>query len=114
MNALLEWKVKMENKKIKLKEGVIMAGLKLPMQKVLIEANYLWTVMGKDLVIASALDGEHSAGSYHYYGYALDFRTTHLTQDQALQLVKQLKEVLPSAYTVIWHKTHIHVQFNME
>lgn len=97
---------------MKIKKGVIMAGLQLPMQQVLIHANYLWKVAGKELVVTSALDGTHSAGSYHYYGYALDFRTYYFTRAKALELVQELKKLLPSQYTVIWHKTHIHVQFN--
>lgn len=97
---------------MKIKKGVIMAGLQLPMRRVLMEAELLWKTAGKELVVTSALEGTHMAGSYHYYGYALDFRTHYFTKEKALELVRALRFVLSDQYTVVWHSTHIHVQYN--
>jgi hypothetical protein len=64
------------------------------------------------LVVTSGTDGTHSAGSLHYYGYALDVRTRFLTEDEKKQVVEQLRNDLQSDYHVIEHSTHIHVEYD--
>jgi len=97
---------------MKIKDGVIMAGLKLPMRKVLKEADKLWKENGEELVVTSALDGTHSAGSYHYFGYALDFRTRYFLSGKAKIIAGKLQQKLGNKYFVIFEGNHIHVQFN--
>lgn len=105
---------------MKIKDGVIMQGLQLEMRTVLQKADALWKKHGKELVITSALDGTHSAGSYHYFGYALDFRTRYffdnVPQEQGqrtvMEIVKDLQAQLGDKYTVLFESTHIHVQYN--
>ncbi len=97
---------------MKIKEGVILAGLKLPMRKVLKTANKIWANHGQELVVTSGLDGTHSAGSYHYYGYAVDLRTRYFDEDRKSLIASELKKRLGGMYTVVLEKTHIHVQFN--
>jgi len=99
---------------MKIKEGVIMQGLQLPMRKVLKKAALLWRNQREELVITSALDGTHSAGSYHYYGYALDLRTRYFTTTVSAELAKTLQFQLGEAYTVLFEGNHIHVQFNKD
>jgi len=109
--------------RLKIKNGVIMQGLQVAMQPVLIEAAQLWDEEGEQLVVTSALDGEHSPGSLHYYGYALDFRTRYFDDRVAVRAARMLQERLNSTsllgdvdthglYTVIFERTHIHVQYN--
>lgn len=95
---------------MKIKDGVILNGLSLKMRIVLITAELIWQEYGKELVITSALDGEHKAGSLHYYGYALDFRTRYFTDAESLEVYNKLKDILPGNYIVIKHSTHIHVE----
>jgi len=97
---------------MKIKQNVIMPGLKLPMQTVLKEAEKLWKKHGQELVVTSALDGTHSAGSYHYYGYALDFRTRYFNKETAQEIANELQEILGRNYTVLFEGNHTHVQFN--
>jgi len=97
---------------MKIKSGVIMQGLKLPMRKVLKEADKLWKENGKELVVTSALDGTHSAGSYHYFGYALDFRTRYFLAGRSKIIAGKLQQKLGNKYFVIFEGNHIHVQFN--
>lgn len=99
---------------MKIKFGVRMAGLQLPMRKVLKEAEKLWKEHGKELVVTAALDGTHSAGSYHYYGYALDFRTRYFSKQKARLIAEKLKKILGQKYTVVFEGNHIHVQFNAD
>lgn len=97
---------------MQIKEGVQMAGLQIEMRKVLKAADKIWRQYGEELVITSALDGTHSAGSYHYFGYALDFRSRYFRAEIKSAVTSMLQMVLGSKYTVINETTHIHVQYN--
>lgn len=96
---------------MKKKRGVITAGLQIEMRPVLILVENLWKALGKEAVITSALDGMHSAGSLHYYGYALDFRIWGIAKNDLSTIVANLQKELGSKYDVILHKTHIHVEY---
>lgn len=97
-----------------IKEGVIMTGLQIQMRAVLKHANIIWKGKGHELVITSALDGTHSAGSYHYFGYALDLRNRYFNTIQKKEVVRMLKDALGPDYTVIGEHTHVHVQYNAD
>ena len=87
-------------------------------------ADWIWKDLGQECVITSGTeatkDGDliHSAGSLHYSGLALDFRTRYFNDGgdkAAYELEKALNDVnrgLDSGkFEVIQHKTHIHVEF---
>lgn len=87
-------------------------------------ADLIWKDLGQECVITSGTeatkDGDliHSAGSLHYSGLALDFRTRYFNDKgdkAAYELEKALNDVnrgLDSGrFEVIQHKTHIHVEF---
>ena len=100
------------------KSNVVMAGLKIEMRPVLRAAWGVWWEHGQQLVVTSALDGEHASDTYHFYGYALDLRTRYF---QSLQIVENVAEGLREAiirnmgpfsgYTGIVKKDHIHVHY---
>lgn len=96
---------------MKIKEGVSLIGLKIQMRKVLMVADYLWKEQGQELVVTSGTDGTHSAGSLHYYGYALDFRTRYFGDIQKKTIAAALQKMLGPDYDVIEHSTHIHVEY---
>ena len=69
-------------------------------------------------VITSALDGEHSRGSLHYRGKALDFRGNNITPTQGDQLADSVRRRLGSDYQVKYEmfpdnpvRNHLHVQY---
>ena len=97
---------------MELKEGVILGGLKLEMRKALVEAEKLWKTFGQVLTVTSGLDSTHSAGSLHYYGYALDLRTRYFTTDEAKRVAYELQMKLGDSYNVVLHTTHIHVEYD--
>lgn len=98
---------------LEVKEGVRLDGLSIKIRKVLIAAAKVWSDHGQTLVVTSGLDGVHSVGSLHYYGYAVDLRTRYFDKDQVLDVVNDLvNEIGCDKYTVILHKTHIHVHYN--
>jgi hypothetical protein len=99
---------------MKIKDGVIMSGLQLPMRPVLLTAEKIYRQYDAELVITSALEGTHSAGSLHYYGYALDMRTRDVPEELRPALANSLRknlEKLSEQYRVILEPTHIHVEW---
>ena len=99
---------------MKIKQGVIMQGLKLQMRQVLSVADKVYKVHGQELVITSALDGVHSPTSLHYYGYALDFRTRYFKDDlESWTVLKSIQSKLGDKFTCIFEGNHIHVQYNI-
>ena len=101
---------------MKLKKGVILAGLNINMRPVLIHAENTWKkykgYKKSGCVVTAGLDGLHSAGSVHYYGRALDFRIWFLSKAQVKNIAIELRYYLSSDYDVIIHKTHIHVEYD--
>jgi len=95
---------------MKIKEGVILNGLQPIMRLALYEADKVWLDLDKELVVTSGLDSTHSAGSKHYSGNALDFRTRYFTKGECEIAYRELKTKLGVAFKVIWEKTHIHVE----
>ena len=98
---------------MKLKEGAILAGLNTKMRPVLIAAEHIWKDHGQELVVTSGLDGCHSAGSLHYYGLALDLRTRYFSKEKKALVAAALNRSLSSAYDVVVHPTHIHVEYDL-
>jgi hypothetical protein len=96
---------------MKVKEGVILNGLKIEMRKVLVLAEKLWMDNGHELVITAGLDGVHSAGSLHPFGYALDFRINYFDIETIKRIDEKMKNELGEDYDVVLHSTHIHVEY---
>ena len=97
---------------MEIKDGVVLAGLKLEMRTVLIQADRIWKDHKQELVITEGLGGTHSAGSLHYYGYAVDLRSRYFSADAKADVIAKLKAVLGCTYDVIGHSTHIHVEYD--
>ena len=93
-----------------IKKGASIAGLRFEMRKVLVAADKIWSELGQELVVTSGLDGAHSAGSLHYYGLALDFRTNYFTAGQKREAANKLTLALQSNFDVVTEHTHIHVE----
>lgn len=98
---------------MKIKKGVSLTGLRLVMRPVLIEADRIWQDLGQELVLTSGTEGEHSAGSLHYYGYALDLRTRYFTQEEKNKAFTELVKSLEfEGFNIYMHNTHIHVEWD--
>lgn len=97
---------------MKIKEGANISGISLKLRPALIAADKLWKEHGEELVVTSGLDGTHSAGSLHYYGLAVDFRTRYWDTEEQRIVGQELREVLGEDYDVIVHSTHIHVEYD--
>ena len=94
--------------------GVNIHGLDIRMRNVIKTAAVFFNEVKEELVITSARDGIHSPGSYHYYGYAVDIRTRHLSSEEKIEFELFMKAGLSSYYDVVLHKTHLHVEFDVD
>lgn len=68
-----------------------------------------------NLTITSAQDSQHTPGSVHPLGMAVDFRTKNLTGDQKHYLRDRVKERLGNAYDVVLEdeggpNEHMHIE----
>jgi len=97
---------------MKIKDGVSMVGIQKAMRPVLINADAIWRTHGHELVITAVCGGEHSAGSLHYYGEAVDLRTRYFGKDQTRAVAAVLRDAIGSDYDVVVHKSHIHVEYD--
>ncbi len=104
---------------MKIKRGVSLIGLQLEMKPVMevVDSAFL-TVIGKQSVITSGTENaKHMAGSYHYFGLALDYRTRNVhSSEQLSDIIARISLELMSIsskgckYEVIVHSTHIHIE----
>lgn len=98
---------------MKIKEGASLNGLQTVMRIALVEADVIWRELGQELTVTSGTDGEHSAGSLHYYGYALDFRTRYFNKEERWEAYASLVEALEfDGFNIYLHDTHIHVEYD--
>ena len=97
---------------MRIKKGAVLAGLDLRMRNVLQTADQIWALHGQELWVTAGLDGEHSAGSLHYYGLALDLRTRYFDKPTLRKVAEKLEKALGKNYDVVVHKSHIHVEYD--
>jgi len=97
---------------MKQKEDVILAGLDIRMRPALLAADKIWKAYGQELVVTAGLEGEHSAGSLHYYGLAVDLRSRYFTETEKRAVMSELATVLGNSFDVIEHTSHIHVEYD--
>jgi len=94
-------------------DGVLLAGLKPQMRQALLAAARVMKKYKKELVITCGLDGVHSAGSLHYYGYAIDIRCNYLKDEgQKSGAAILIRNMLPDDYDVIYEGSHIHIEYD--
>ena len=97
-----------------LKEGVSLIGLKIEMRRVMkLSEEFCKKMNLKQSIITSGTEGEHMAGSYHYFGWALDYRVFYLGLNEQQEYAKFMSNQLGGQYTVILHEGHhMHIQYN--
>lgn len=71
--------------------------------------------INENFTITSTIDGDHKIGSLHYLGLAVDIRTNDLRSHTDVDMAGRIRVFLAGIdprFQVIWHKTHIHVEFD--
>jgi len=104
--------VNLRRREMKIKKGANIQGLNIKMRRVLVAADKIWGELGQELVITSGLEGEHSAGSLHYYGRAVDMRTRYFDNATKKLAHRTLSDELDDRYNIIVHPSHIHVEYD--
>ena len=94
---------------IGIKQGVDVRGLQPVMWDLIYTIEPLYKEQDLVLVITAALDGKHSFGSFHYLGLAIDIRTNTLSDPE--KMYERIKQKISSAFDVILHTTHIHIEY---
>ena len=97
---------------MKIKPGTNIQGIDLKLRPVLIHADDIWKKYGQELVITAGMDGEHSASSLHYYGLAIDLRTSYFTPEIASSVRDELQAKLGRNFDIVSEKSHIHAEFD--
>jgi hypothetical protein len=98
---------------IDLVNGATIVGLDIRMRPALIEAGKIYESFGHPLTITCGLNGEHSPGSFHPFGRAIDLRTNFFTEEERRLVVTSLREALrPLGFDVVIHATHIHIEYD--
>lgn len=101
---------------MKIKPGANLQGLDIRVRPILVEAEKIWLSLGQALVVTCGLDGEHSAGSLHYYGLAVDLRINYFDEEEKEIVFHALSNVLKSIdyrFDVYLHSTHIHAEYDI-
>lgn len=99
------------------KAGVKLRNLQPQMLIAIKVAEQEFSKYNLDTVVTSGNDSEHSNGSKHYVGAALDFRTKH-TAGLAKGITKAVSEILtPLGFDVILEDVgeaneHLHVEYD--
>ena len=99
---------------MKIKRGVILYPLRNEMRRGLRTIERIYKQFGYELTITSGLEGEHSAGSYHYIGCAVDCRVRNVKKKDRGPLFTALQLALRDPFDVVMHKSHIHIEFDLD
>ncbi len=97
---------------LEIDSNVNMAGLHWCMRPVLLAAERVYTALQAPLRITSALDGEHSPRSLHYYGLAIDLGVRNMTGSKRKRAVEMLQKDVGCAFQVIDGTNYIHVEWD--
>lgn len=99
--------------KLLVKQGASLVGLKLEMRVVFKTAHAIWLQYSEEMVVTEGTGGEHSPGSLHPFGYAVDLRTRYFDYPTASKVRDELQARLGDNYDVINHAgSHIHVEYD--
>jgi hypothetical protein len=93
---------------MQIKSGATIINLNPSMRPALIGCQKVFDKHNTNFVITCGLDSTHSAGSLHYYGFAIDVRTRDLgdkLQDCYQDLLNEL-----TGFDVVLESNHIHIE----
>jgi len=96
---------------VSLKQGVSVRGMSPQILLAVIVAESVYREKGSPLVLTSVCDGNHSHGSLHYQGNAVDLRIWGMDQLKQREVHAALSTALGHEYDVVLETDHIHVEW---
>ena len=93
---------------MEIKSCATIINLNPSMRPALIGCQKVFDKHNTDFVITCGLDSTHSAGSLHYYGFAIDVRTRDLG-DKLQDCFQDLSDEL-SGFDVVLESNHFHIE----
>jgi hypothetical protein len=98
---------------MKIANNARIIGVRTEMLFATMAVESVFSTYGLEAVITSAIDGEHSPGSLHYTGSALDYRTRFFaTRADAEEAAGEVREALGPDFDVVLEDTHLHIEFD--
>ena len=97
---------------VTLKADVRVQGIRPEMVLAAMVIASVFEKAGFEAVITSGIEGRHMAGSFHYAGAAMDFRTNHIEKKEVLDgIVAKVKASLGPDFDAVLEVDHLHVEF---
>lgn len=103
---------------LRFKRGVSCRGITPELLLAIQVANECHFKMGYDCIITSLLDGQHSRGSRHYLGHAVDLRVRHIKDIHRETIADEIRARLSPLgdFDVMYEdvdtdNAHIHIQY---
>jgi hypothetical protein len=83
----------------------------------LLIAAPLFAEYKQDCVITSLTEGEHTTGTLHHNGLAVDLRSHHLSPSDKVALLDDLRDALPPYYEIYLEDSggrneHFHLEYD--
>lgn len=97
--------------KLDWKQGARIRGLRTEILFAVCSVNEILAKHGAEMVITSGIDGNHSRGSIHYSGGAVDLRIWNIPEDKRKEAVKEMKEALGPDFDIVLERDHIHMEY---
>jgi len=97
---------------VSIKPGVLIDKLRPQMTLGHVIVASVYRAHGYNCTITSGNDGNHMAGSKHYIGQALDYRTRNVRASDRVNLVNGIKRALGENFDAVLEATHLHVEYD--
>lgn len=97
-----------------IKLGVDISRLKRDIRRALNKIEHISRrVSGRETVVTSTYEGNHSPGSLHYADRAVDIRLAGDLMTNK-NMVRELQKALGRSFDVVLETTHIHIEYDQK
>lgn len=90
---------------------VALIGMSTPLVLALMVCADVYAAFGYDCVVTSVTDSKHGSTSLHYAGDAIDLRTKHLKEGDAVKIHAKIRYALNRDFDVLLEGNHIHIEW---
>mgnify|MGYP001097663456 CR=1 FL=1 len=94
-----------------LKPDVRITGLRPEILLAIVIAERAYAEVGCELMLTSGIEGQHSVGSLHYAGSAVDLRTLNVPTGKLQPLIEKIRVAVGPDFDVVLESNHLHIEF---